>query len=388
MKILWIKRKFLSGLDSTTWIEMTRHLRVKGHDVRLVVNHLKGKPDFGLGSCIIYLPMATKPRPIWSISSLISFFFYTHFFTLLKKPDIVLTDSITVFLTLPLNLLKRIGLLETRFVFDLRTVPVDVSGFRRWFEGLKYRYTIRYAKRWYDGITAITPLLKRQISEEFGIKASKIGLWSSGVSLNMFNSARLERINEKPFPNGKFVVMYHGVLSPNRGLQETVHAINLVNEVAPDIVFFMLGDGPARGELEFLIKQMRLGNNVFLHEVVPYSEVPRYISSCDVGILPFPDINWWQVSSPIKLMEYLAMEKPVIATDIEAHRLVLGSVKCAFFVRSHNPGDISEGILKAYQNRERLREWGRYGRKIIEEGYTWEKQAMRLAAYLKDILKK
>ena len=108
----------------------------------------------------------------------------------------------------------------------------------------------------------------------------------------------------------------------------------------------------------------------------------------DVGILPFPELMWWRVSCPLKLMEYLAMEKPVIVTDIEAHRHVLDGIHCGLFISSNRPADIAQGILKMYQNREQLGTIGKEGRIRVQDKYTWEAQTIKLEKYLYSIIKK
>ena len=198
-------------------------------------------------------------------------------------------------------------------------------------------------------------------------------------------SEETEILREKMNLKNKFVVMYHGTLTPARGLQESIEAINLLSREYSDITLFLVGDGIAKIKLEHMTINLNLGNRVIINDPVPHKKIPLYISLADVGILPFPHILWWRVSSPIKLMEYLAMGKPVIVTDIEAHRDVLNSNNCGIFIPSHNPEAIARGILKAYRKRNNLREIGQQGRKIIQEAYTWQKQASRLENFLRSI---
>jgi glycosyltransferase involved in cell wall biosynthesis len=106
---------------------------------------------------------------------------------------------------------------------------------------------------------------------------------------------------------------------------------------------------------------------------------------CDVGIIPLPDHPYWRFQSPLKLLEYLAMEKVVILTDIPAHRAVIGEAKCGVYISAVNPTKIAGAIEYAYLNKGNLEEWGKMGRKIVKEKYTWEKVAMDLENYLLSI---
>ena len=79
------------------------------------------------------------------------------------------------------------------------------------------------------------------------------------------------------------------------------------------------------------------------------------------------------------------MGKVVILTDIPAHRSVVGKAKCGIYISSVNPAEIAKAIEYAYDNKENLEEWGKIGRKIIKEEYTWQKVAIDLENYLLSI---
>ena len=115
--------------------------------------------------------------------------------------------------------------------------------------------------------------------------------------------------------------------------------------------------------------------------------MPAYVALSDVGLLPFPNLMWWRVSSPIKLMEYMAMRKPVIVTDIEAHREVLGEREMAIYVKDNQPESLAEGIMQAYHKRKTLKNPGRQARQLVESRYTWKKQAEKLALFLEETMR-
>jgi glycosyltransferase involved in cell wall biosynthesis len=124
---------------------------------------------------------------------------------------------------------------------------------------------------------------------------------------------------------------------------------------------------------------------VIIHDAVDYENVPKYISMSDVAIIPLPDMHYWRSQSPLKLMEYLAMKKVVIISDIPAHRAIIGGETCGIYLSSVKPIEIAKSIEHALQNKYRLREWGEIGRVIIQNGYTWQKVANDLNGYLLSI---
>ena len=161
--------------------------------------------------------------------------------------------------------------------------------------------------------------------------------------------------------------------------------MKLLKRTYPDVVLFLLGTGPILKDLKVLVQKENLKANVIIHNPVDHAEVPKFVSFSDLCIIPLPNHPYWRFQCPLKLLEYLAMEKVVIATDIPAHRLVIGKERCGLYISSIKPSEIAKSILYAYHNKDRLNEWGKSGRAIVTEKYSWEKVTNDLENYLLSI---
>jgi glycosyltransferase involved in cell wall biosynthesis len=175
------------------------------------------------------------------------------------------------------------------------------------------------------------------------------------------------------------------VFSATRGLQETIRALKILKHRYSNAVLFLLGTGPIVSNLKALIQKEDLQDNVIIHNPIYHLEVPKFIGISDVCIVPLPYHPYWRFQSPLKLLEYLAMEKVVILTDIPAHRTVIGEAKCGVYISSLNPMEIAKAIEYVYLNKDSLKEWGKIGREIVKREYTWEKVAGSLEKYLLSI---
>jgi glycosyltransferase involved in cell wall biosynthesis len=200
------------------------------------------------------------------------------------------------------------------------------------------------------------------------------------VSLGRFDPSRVSAGRPAGLA-GKFVVMHHGTLGLDRGLPETVEAMRLLRPSYPDIVLYLLGDGSEEGRLRTLVRTHGL-DNVLFTPTVDHEQVPVHIQGCDVGILPLAPTPVMRSSSPLKLMEYLAMEKPVIVSRIEAFSDVLEGYPGAVFLDGVTPEAIARGIEAAYRQREVLARAAAAGRRIVKERFSWERQAEALWAFL------
>lgn len=281
---------------------------------------------------------------------------------------------------------------KVKLVLDIRTIPVETAGIHGFLRKFVFAASILIAKKTFDGITVITPSMKEKICADFNLNTDKVGVWTSGVSDDLFNSScyTLEsaKLKAKYGLNKNFVIFYHGIFTETRGLIEVVEAMAILKHKRPDVSFFLLGKGPITPLLRTLILDKDLQDTVIIHKPVSYENVPKFISICDVGIVPLPDHPYWRFQSPLKLLEYLSMGKAVILTDIPAHRSIIGGEDCGIYVSSIDPVEMASAIEYAYNNKENLSEWGKSGRRIIKQTYTWEKVASCLENYLLSIAEK
>ena len=374
-------------LHKTSQFEILGNLAEKGYNTTLIAIRSKNKfKNKNSQVSVFSIPLRNIPVITSLIYSLMLFFFLP-LYVLFSNPHFIITQPTIpiagLISTLPISRIKKI-----KIVMDIRTVPVQ-TGFRGFLQNFLFTTSILTAKKLFDGITIITPSMKEEISKKYDLDPEKLGVWSSGVSPSLFKPEKWisdgSKIRERLGLSEKFIVFYHGALSPNRGLIETVEAMKLLRSEHPEITLFLLGSGPSASSLKELIKKEQLQSNIVIHNPVNYEDVPQYISMSDIGIIPLPDMQYWRFQSPLKLLEYLSMKKVVVASDISAHRAIIGNKTCGIYISDVEPLEIAKSIKYALQNKDKLKAWGAIGRNIILENYSWQKIAGNLEKYLLSI---
>jgi len=136
----------------------------------------------------------------------------------------------------------------------------------------------------------------------------------------------------------------------------------------------LLGDGPARQELQDLAGRLDLRDHVWFVDPVPHDRVPEFLAAAAVGLAPWPATWDMEVNSPLKLAEYLCFGLPVVLTDITPHRIVPADAPFAFWAPSATPADMAEAILSAHRNRPRLAALGRAARGWAGPRLGWSSQ--------------
>lgn len=284
----------------------------------------------------------------------------------------------------------RYGLSGIRLARDLR-IPLIVemnASFtepREWFRQPSplYPWMIEQSERYLClNATAVvivsaaqTPYLQR-----LGVSEDRTLVLPNAVNLELFkpNKEAALAIRQRYGLLGKFVVGFISSMRPWHDVETLLEAIKLVKQSPLDICALIVGDGPARPALESRVKEMGLEGMVIFVGHVPHPEVSSFIESMDTTAVLCSD----SLGSPMKLFEYLAMCKPVIAsrsgqlTEIIQHR------QNGMLVDPQNSLHVAEALLELGNNphlRERL---GKAARLTVESKHTWEHNAQAVVDLL------
>jgi len=375
-RIVWIADLDIDlHLHAATEIEVLGHLAQRGHEVQLwAMRSISQHSKMERGVRLFCFPIRYGPliqRTFFAVLLVFSLPIYL----LSRKPQIVVTEpgwSILAFfwkILMPRSLCPKL-------VLDIRSTPVEVHDWRTALMGFSFKISVLLAKRAFDRITTITPFMKDDLVRDFHIRPEQIAVWSGGVSTALFDPSKhvIEgtRLRHKNRLSRAFVILYHGALTSHRGLNEVVKSIGMLKQPKYDhVVLFVLGSGPAAPNIRKLIEEYRLQGRVVLHQAVKFTDVPKYIAMSDIGIVPLPDIPDWRHQCPNNILEYLAMEKPMILTDLPGNRLIVGNSNCGIYVPSADPAEFCRAIMFACDRRAELRQWGIVGRGIAKRRYDW-----------------
>ena len=292
---------------------------------------------------------------------------------------ILLPDRMAVFLPI-LRFSYLIFNKKTLLVSDIRTIPVDVpKGYKKYLVEGRFKLGIKFIDMFSDGLTVITPATREYIMPNLSRLKRKVGIWTSGVDLVVFKKDGDDYRKELNLI-GKKVIIYHGVLSENRGIKNVLFTLKKLNEHRNEFAFIILGDGNGKKELIDIAKKNKITESLIFLDPVKYSEVPKFLRTADCGILPFPDIDWWRVSSPLKLMEYIALNLKIVATDIEAHNYVKSIFTEIEISKGNNPQALADAIRKVFND-----EKSKFDLDLIEKHISWNAQAKSLIKYINSL---
>jgi glycosyltransferase involved in cell wall biosynthesis len=145
----------------------------------------------------------------------------------------------------------------------------------------------------------------------------------------------------------------------------------------PDAVLDLVGDGEARPALERQVARLGLAKRVRFHGYRKAAEFVPVLAGCAVGISPDPPTPFNDVSTMVKVVDYLAMGRGVVAFDLRETRAVAGDA--AVIAAPPTAEGMAEAILGVLRDPERSRRLGEAGSaRVGSMGLDWSRSASAL----------
>ncbi len=224
-----------------------------------------------------------------------------------------------------------------------------------------------------DKVIAVTPGIKANLESSYNIPGEKITVVSNGANTSLFkpleqDACRKELGLELATPYICFV----GNLAPWQGVEYLVKAAPSILSRSPGCRFLIVGDGVMKNELLNLSRELGVVDRFVFTGVVPYDRVPVYINASDICAAPFILARNAKIGlSPLKLYEYMACGKPVVASAISGVADVLEASGGGIPVPPENPEALAEAISKLLENQELKTKLGSKGLSHVTENYSW-----------------
>jgi len=187
-----------------------------------------------------------------------------------------------------------------------------------------------------------------------------------------------------------FMACYAGVMGPEDGVLELIEVIRYIvlRLGRTDVLFSLLGDGGARNEAEELIRTWNIQAYVNMPGMIVDRKLfRRYLSTADIMLAPETSNPHHDKSTFIKIAEYMAMGKPIVAYDLRETRFTAGGA--AVYVRSGDVEAYAVSFVRLLDDPAGRASMGRTGIERVRAQFQWEHQKGHLLrAYDHVLLKK
>lgn len=262
------------------------------------------------------------------------------------------------------------------FVYELHDLALPIQDAQQVIydaNAKRTRRTVR-ALQHYDVLLAKTGQLASDVQNLTGGTVQPV-VFPNGSALRV---AHTPPININP---AQGVLGYIGTVDLERGVDDVFAAVRLLPEGwRLRVVGRMLG--AARTWLENQLQDSGLADRVEIKAQIGYAEVPAEIDSCDILLAPAGDTMLSnRYRSPLKIFDYMARGKPIIAADVPAHRELLQDGVHALLYRRGAPQHLAEQI-KTLIHSPGLAQTLAAQAWLLSADYTYEARARQMLAHI------
>jgi len=197
-----------------------------------------------------------------------------------------------------------------------------------------------------DSIITVNDPIKELLASR-SASPDKITVVMNSVDERLFKGAGTAAPEKRD--RTEFVIMYHGTLTDIYGLDIAIRALELIRNDIPAATFHNFGEGPIQDDLIRLASQLRLADKVIFHGRVPLETIPEHIKGCDLGLLPTRQDQFLDLSFSNKLVEYIYLGKPVVASGLATTKKYFRESSISYFA-PHDHAELAKRVISLFSD--------------------------------------
>jgi glycosyltransferase involved in cell wall biosynthesis len=274
-----------------------------------------------------------------------------------------------------------------RFVFDHHDLVPEL--FRSRFPGSRpalYRLTTFVERLTFAAADAVisTNESYRQVAIERGkMPKDKVSVVRSAPDLSRF----IQQPPDETLRRGKqYLLAYLGVMGPQDGVDYALRALKRLREDhgRDDVYCIFMGAGDSYDEMVSLTKELGIDDFVEFPGRVPDEFLQRCLSTADVCLSPDPRNPLNDVSTMNKVLEYMAMGRPIVSFDLIEARVSAGDA--AVYVPANDESAFAAAIDTLLRDPDRRQEMSEVGQQRIKGALSWDVSRETLVRFYQDLL--
>ncbi len=387
-----MKRKTLIFIEDNTFSHDNRVIREAtalveaGWDVTVVCPRYPGDPFYRRVNDSLRVYFFPKPNAVGAVGHIAE-----HAITLILGSILVLWAQLRHGFQIlhacnPMDTLWLLAvpyrLFGKRFIYDQHDLCPELylsrEGTDR--EGLIFRTLLWLERKSYQ--TAAAVISTNETYKSFAIRRGgrdpgSVFIVRNGPDLNKFHPVEPRNDLKK---NGEILVGYLGNINLQDGVDHLLTAAKqiVLDRDRKDIRFVLVGGGAYQPELVKLSKRMGLTDCVTFTGRLPDHQMLETLCACDICVQPDPYNPLNDASTMNKVMEYMALGKPVIAYDLKETRFSCGDA--AIYADPHDPDDLGRKILELADDAGLRSRMASMGRERVEKVLAWPLSVPHLIA--------
>jgi len=218
---------------------------------------------------------------------------------------------------------------------------------------------------------------RRIAIERGGMDPGKVFVVRSGPSLERMKIVPPVEALKK---GRRYLVGYVGVMGKQEGIDYLLRAAaHLVHEMKRgDVHFGLVGGGTSLDEMKALAQELRVSDHVSFTGRVSDGALLAMLNTADVCVNPDVANEMNDISTMNKVLEYMALGKPIVQFDLAEGRFSAG--EASLYARRNDAADLALKIAELLEDPARRAAMGAFGRRRVETALEWRHEAPKLIA--------
>jgi glycosyltransferase involved in cell wall biosynthesis len=216
---------------------------------------------------------------------------------------------------------------------------------------------------------------RRIAIERGGMSPDRVFVVRSGPDLR-----RMKIVPPRPeLKKGRrYLVGYVGVMGKQEGIDLLLESVRyIVHDLKrTDVHFGVVGGGTALDEMKQLAHDLAVDEFVTFTGRAPDQELLEMLNTADVCVNPDVANEMNDKSTMNKIMEYMALGKPIVQFDLTEGRF--SALDASLYAKRNDPKDMADKVLQLLDNPEMRERMGQYGRRRVENVLSWDHEVPRL----------
>ena len=183
--------------------------------------------------------------------------------------------------------------------------------------------------------------------------------------------------------NGSPQILFVGRFSKNKGITDLVRAMPIIAAELPEARLALVGFGPDEDRIRSTITAEAMDERVTLVGRVPGGDIPAYMASADLVVLPSIRIE----GLGVVLLEALASGTPVVGSDIGGIPDIIEDGVTGLLCRSQDPPDIAAKCVRMIKDEDLNRRTTENGKRLVDARFSWARIGAVLEAIMLDCLR-
>jgi glycosyltransferase involved in cell wall biosynthesis len=264
---------------------------------------------------------------------------------------------------------------DADLILESAVMGQPLRGLQKWWAEWTARFNYAAAAR----ILVVSNNTKHHLVQNWGVPAEKIVVIPNGVDAEKFTRPHdpAQTRAQWGIPAAP-LIMFVGGFQMWHGVDRLLESVQGLRRTHPDAHLVLVGDGPARDFIAERIAALGLQEAVTITGLVPHDQVPALLQLADIVTIPYPQLPQEMWFSPLKLYEYMAAGKAIVASGVGQICEVIRDGENGVLVP---PGDVpalTAALRDLLQRPEYRQQLGERAQQEATAHHTWARQIARL----------